>query len=98
MSGRESKSVSLTPQHARFVDDCVSSGRYQSASEVVRASLRLLQDQEEQRATAMAHARQMIAEGAAEIDQGELIDADAVFQRLEEEHRRLSEGESRRAG
>lgn len=98
MAGRESRSVSLTPQHASFVDACVASGRYQSASEVVRASLRLLQDQEDEREATLARARQMIAEGAAQMDRGELVDADAVFKRLEEEHRRLSESEGRRAG
>ena len=41
---RETMSLSLTPEQSSFVSSCVESGRYQSASEVVRAGLRLLAD------------------------------------------------------
>ncbi len=46
MAVRVSKNVSLTPELEAFVDSQVASGRYQTASEVVRAGLRLLQAQE----------------------------------------------------
>ena len=42
MSARNAKSIALTPQWARWVDDLVASGEYQSASEVVRDGLRAL--------------------------------------------------------
>jgi antitoxin ParD1/3/4 len=38
--------VSITPELERFVASRVASGRYQSASEVVRAALRLLERDE----------------------------------------------------
>jgi antitoxin ParD1/3/4 len=42
-TNRTTLNVSLTPELSRFVEAKVSSGRYQSASEVVRAALRLLE-------------------------------------------------------
>lgn len=46
-------SYSLTPQLLRFVSDLLKSGRFANRSEVVRAGLRLLQDQEDQRKEAL---------------------------------------------
>lgn len=43
---RKTMNVSLTPLLERFVADTVASGRYRSASEVVRAALRLLEKDE----------------------------------------------------
>jgi antitoxin ParD1/3/4 len=42
----KSLNVSLTPELAHFITSRVASGRYQSASEVVRAALRLLEREE----------------------------------------------------
>ena len=41
--------VSLTPELERFARDCVTGGRYNNVSEVVRAALRMLQEWEQQR-------------------------------------------------
>jgi antitoxin ParD1/3/4 len=41
--------VSLTPELERYVQEKVQSGRYYSASEVVREALRALQNDEEAR-------------------------------------------------
>ena len=84
MPDREAKTLSFTPQHADFVRECVASGRYQNASEVVRAGLRLLQDQESERAAALDQARAMIEQGAAELDRGETVPGEEVFARWEE--------------
>ena len=43
---RTSLNVSLTPALEQFITARVSSGRYQTASEVVRAGLRLLEQTE----------------------------------------------------
>jgi antitoxin ParD1/3/4 len=41
--------VHLTPELERFARECVEGGRYNNVSEVVRASLRLLQETEDRR-------------------------------------------------
>ena len=51
MPPRASLNVSLTPEFTAYIADQVASGRYRSASEVVRAGLRLLQRDEPAGAT-----------------------------------------------
>jgi antitoxin ParD1/3/4 len=43
---RKTMNVSLTPELGRSVAERVASGRYRTASEVVRAALRLLEKEE----------------------------------------------------
>ena len=46
---RKTRNVSLTPEMEAFIDGRVALGRYRSASEVVRAALRLLEEDERKR-------------------------------------------------
>jgi antitoxin ParD1/3/4 len=46
---RQSMNVSITPELRQFVSERVATGRYQNASEVVRAALRVLMEQERQK-------------------------------------------------
>jgi len=48
-----SLNVSLTPHLEAFVHETVTSGRYQSASEVIRTALRLLEEREQQKAATL---------------------------------------------
>lgn len=45
----KTRNVSLTPEIEAFIDERVASGRFRSASEVVRAALRLPEDEENKR-------------------------------------------------
>jgi antitoxin ParD1/3/4 len=64
------RNVNLTPQLDRFVATKIKSGRYDNASEVVRAGLRTLKRQEKERkeqehAAKLATLRNAIDEGDA---------------------------------
>lgn len=85
MAKRQNISVSFTPQQAEFLASCVSSGRYQSTSEVVREGLRLLQDEQAQRQAEIERARGLIQEGSDQLEQGAAIDAAAFFDEWDKE-------------
>tara|TARA_B100002019_G_scaffold270704_1_gene264521 strand:- start:253 stop:489 length:237 start_codon:yes stop_codon:yes gene_type:complete len=71
-------SVSLGNHFESFVNARVKSGRYASASDAVRAGLRLL-EQEEAKLDVL---RQTLAAGEAELDQGLGLDGEAVMSEL----------------
>lgn len=59
------RSVDLTPGLDRFVATKIKSGRYEDASEVVRAGLRTLEREEQEHAAKLAALRSAIDEGDA---------------------------------
>jgi antitoxin ParD1/3/4 len=65
--------VSLTPELERLVTLKVESGLYQSASEVIREGLRLLQDQDRLRELQLNEVRKKIQMGLTQLDQGRAI-------------------------
>jgi antitoxin ParD1/3/4 len=73
-------SYNLGAHYETFVRELVESGRYASASEVMRDSLRLLEEKEEQRKARLDALRTDIRAG---IESGEGIPAADVFGRLE---------------
>jgi antitoxin ParD1/3/4 len=83
MGTRSTLNISLTRELEEFISTHVQSGRYQSASEVVRQGLRLLQEQETTREAQLARLRNQIQIGLEQADRGELLDGEAVFEELE---------------
>lgn len=70
-------SIALGDHFTSFLSDQVASGRYGSASEVVRAGLRLLEERE----AALRDLRAEIDKGDASPD-SEITDIDAFFAKL----------------
>jgi antitoxin ParD1/3/4 len=58
-----SLNVSLTPHLEAFIQQTVSSGRFQSASELVRTALRLLEEREQERLARLTWLRGEIQKG-----------------------------------
>jgi antitoxin ParD1/3/4 len=79
---RVSLNVSLTPELEQFVESRVASGRYQTASEVIREGLRLLEEREQTREAALEELRAQLRRGVEQADRGELLDGDAVFEEI----------------
>jgi antitoxin ParD1/3/4 len=79
-------SVALSSHFEAFIQEQVKSGRYNNASEVVRAALRLLEDQQ---ARARMQHEEMRAAIAAGLASGPGKPAEAVFERLETKYRKL---------
>jgi len=82
MPVRSSMNVSLTPELEQFVQSRVASGRYQTASEVVREGLRLLEEREQEREAATRELRAKIQRGVRQADRGEILDGELVFEEI----------------
>lgn len=74
--------VSLTPQLENFIKQKVSSGLYNSASEVIREALRLLGDRDNLRKIKLEELHRDIKEGIDQADRGDLLNGKAVFDEL----------------
>ena len=86
--------VHLTPELEQMVQEKVKSGRYNSASEVVREALRLMEQRDEVVELQKDEMRRKIQEGWDALQRGEKLDGEAVFDRIEKE---LEEMERKRA-
>jgi antitoxin ParD1/3/4 len=86
--------VSLTPELEQFVQTKVQSGRYNSASEVVREALRLLEDHEKAHVAQLAEFNKELGRRLASLDRGEQVDPAEVRTRLQ---KKSEERRTRRA-
>jgi antitoxin ParD1/3/4 len=79
--------VSLTPELEKFVAVKVGSGRYTSASEVVREALRLLEEHDRSRASQVAAFNKELGRRLASLDRGERVDPAAARRRIQSKSR-----------
>jgi antitoxin ParD1/3/4 len=85
MAKIEKRTVSLPQEHAAFIDQQVASGAYASASEVVRAGLRALQERD---AAVERWLREEVAPvyDAMQAEPGRAIGIDTVFNNIRARH------------
>lgn len=79
--------VSLTPELEKFVQSEVSSGMYQTASEVIRAGLRRLKEDKStapvfQSPRTIEELEAALLQSVDSFDRGEGLDGEEVFARL----------------
>jgi antitoxin ParD1/3/4 len=79
--------VSLTRELDKFVAAKVASGRYTSASEVVREALRLLEEQDSARERQLAAFNRELAARLQSLDRGNYVEPDVVWAELERKSR-----------
>ena len=86
--------VSLTPQLEQFVNTKVGSGRYNSASEVVREALRLLEEHDRARAAQLGEFNQELGRRLDSLDRGEVVQPSVTLARLKKksQERRKTNG------
>lgn len=65
------RNISLTEHYDRFVEEQVEAGKYKNASEVLRAGLRLLEQQTQSEEEKLVLLRKLAADGFRSLDQGQ---------------------------
>jgi len=71
------RNISLTDRYDKFVQKQIKSGRFQNASEVLRAGLSLLEQQEREREAKLKALRKAIAVAEEQVARGEVTDFDS---------------------
>jgi antitoxin ParD1/3/4 len=78
--------VSLTPELERFVQNEVSGGLYQTASEVIRAGLRRLKEDQQRRLPAVPRTPEelegQLLQSIEALESGQGVDGEEVLRRL----------------
>lgn len=82
--------VSLTPPLEKLVQEKVKTGLYNSASEVIREALRLLDEKDRLRRMQLENLRKEISIGLKQADRGELMEGKKVLEKLRSRNKEYS--------
>ena len=88
--------VSLTPELENLIEQKVKAGMYNSASEVIRAGLRLLQEHEDVKYFSLEDLRREVRKGVEQIKRGEVVDGDEVFKELRKRNLSLQKAKTKK--
>lgn len=83
--------MTLPPKLEAIVKEKVESGLYSSSAEVMEEALHLLNERDRLREMRLQELRKEIAKGLEQLDRGEGIPGEQVFEELREKSRRLRE-------
>jgi antitoxin ParD1/3/4 len=90
------RNIVLTNHQSEVVDQLVASGRYQNASEVLRAGLRMIEEAESSYVSRLNALRTAVDKGAADVEHGRVKEftADGFSQYLQGRVEHLKSGSS----
>ncbi|MEO6981662.1 MAG: type II toxin-antitoxin system ParD family antitoxin [Edaphobacter sp.] len=74
--------ISMASEFEKFVDEKVGSGDYSSASEVIRAGLRLLKERDAEHQARLEALRRDVGDGIAQLTRGDSKAGDEAFAQL----------------
>lgn len=77
--------VHLTPELEQMIQRKVKTGRYNSASEVMREALRLMDERDQIKAMQKEELRKKIAAGLKSLEEGRSVDGEAFFAQMDAE-------------
>ncbi|MER9326154.1 type II toxin-antitoxin system ParD family antitoxin [Mesorhizobium sp. M0488] len=83
----DKRSITLSPELARAVDDVVAAGEYASASEVIRDALRRWKDRRDLLGYTVEELRRLVQEG---IDSGPALDGQPIMDRLRAKYLKMA--------
>ncbi|MBD1856262.1 MULTISPECIES: type II toxin-antitoxin system ParD family antitoxin [Leptolyngbya] len=82
--------MTLNPDNERFIQTQIQTGRFASAEEVINAALEVFAEREKR----LTDLRQKIQSGTEQLRNGEGVDGEAVFERLQARIQQQSSSES----
>jgi antitoxin ParD1/3/4 len=90
--------ITLQPEHKKFIEMQIKSGRYPSADDIIAAALELLTRSSEQQERDsyqkwVEETQPKVALGIAQLDRGEGIDGEIVVARLQEKFRKMRDNQ-----